>query len=162
MDDNKPRDVQIKECNKVKEDCVKGFNDVMTFIINALHSVNKSDDDIITIRDSYLTAKTESPDCIILQAGPYVWKYREEISSENINSLLKNEYNNEITTVQQTLPDASKMDQIQILLAKVKRSWHLITPMEQTTLKKKFKDLLKQYATYSMVDKKLESLSVKH
>jgi|GEM_PF-6862443 len=149
---------QIKECLENKDKATIGFNKEMTYIVTSMANKNRKDETINEIKDKYMTAKTENPDCIIIYAGPYFWKYREKIKLGDLNPLLDSDFREEITEIQDTLPDYSNMDRIQTIMNTVKRSWHLLAPLEQETLKKKFKLMVAHYATYVGAEKKMKEL----
>lgn len=149
---------KIKQYIKDKDNSVEKFTAEMTFIVNAMHSKNVKDNDLIEIRDGYMTAKTMNSECIIMQAGPYFWRYREVINSGNLNKLLDSDFKEEITEIQGVLPESSSFDKVQIIMGKIKRIWHLFMPNEQEIIKKKFKLMVAHYATYLGSCKKIREL----
>jgi hypothetical protein len=152
---------KLRHLTDTKEKSVVDFTSEMTFIVNAMFNKNKKDDDIIGIRDGYLIAKRENPECIIVQVGPYFWKYRDTISSGNLNPLLNSDFRDDISA-QGYMPEVSSYDQIQAVMSKVKRTWHLFTPVEQETMKKKFKFMVSCYATYLGACKQIQIISDKN
>jgi len=152
---------KLKQALNTKDISVTEFTKEMTFVVNSMHARNKKDEDITEIRDGYMIAKKENPECIIMQAGPYFWKYRETIKEGNANALLKNDFKDEITEVQGTLPDYSGFDKVQPVMNKIKRTWNLLTPIEQDIMKKKFNKMVAHYATYVGACKHIRELQEK-
>ena len=152
------RSAQIKSLNTDKDISIKECINELVFIINSMCNKNKKDGDIQEIRDGFMVAKGENPVAIIMNAGPYFWKYRTHIERGDVNSLLNMEYKEEISEVQESLADNSKFEKISVVMQKVKRTWHLLTPTEQETMKKKFKLILIKYTGYLVACKKLKDL----
>lgn len=157
--DTRTNSEKIKQFIKIIDKSVTDFTSEMTFIVNAMHNKNKQDDDLTEIRDGYMTARRENPDCIIIHVGPYFWKYRETINSGDLNPLLDSDFKDEREEIQGTLPENSKFDKVSVIMGKIKRTWHLFTPLEQETLKKKFKLMVSHYATFVGACKKMKELN---
>ena len=147
-----------KDTIKIMDKAISDFVNEMTFVVNAMFEKNKKDNDIIEIRDGYMVAKRENPDCILKLVGPYFWKYRADITSGKMNDLLKNDYKDDIMEAQGSLVDTSNFDKIQSIMSKIKRTWHLFTIHEQEILKGKFIKMVSIYATYVGGCKYLEKL----
>lgn len=132
------------------------FVNVMTAIINAVHGKSKRDNDFNTVRDGFMAVKNIDPECVIMVAGPYVWKYREFIMSGNLKPLLEKDFKSEIDDEQDGIKKSGlSLDQIYILVEKIKKIWTDFTLAEQGVLKLKFQELVKQYATFVAICKKL-------
>jgi len=137
-----------KQMIQIKDRSILEFTLDMTFIVNIIYNKNKKDTDIEEIRDGYLLAKNENPECIIINAGPYLWKYREQVSLDNFNELLNNDFSTETSN--------SNSNKVQAILNKIKKTWHLFKPLEQDSIKKRLKTMLTYYATYLKSCKHLE------
>lgn len=140
-----------------KEASVAKFASIMTFIVNAVHSKLRHDDDFNEIRDGYLAARTENPECIMMVAGPYVWEYREIIMSGNLKPLLNKDFRAEISERSDDIRKSARIsiDKIYILVEKIKKVWFDFKSSEQEVLKQKFKDMVGQYATYLALCKRI-------
>jgi hypothetical protein len=145
----------IKEYNAQKDKASKDFLTKMTFIVNAMYNKNKNDGHLIEVRDGYMTAKNENPDCIVMLAGPQFWTYRQTINSGILDSLLDSDFKDDIAKIE----GAEKyLEKIQIVMKKVKDTWLTFNADEQKVFKEKFKGMVGDYASYLKACKLLKPL----
>lgn len=157
MDSNriKQRKLYLDQQEEVK----KKFSDELGFMINCLWSRNKKDADILQIKDQYSVIRKENTTVIIEGAGPYIWKYREQISKSNVNFFLASDFKDELAVASASqIPEMTSFEDLPAILTKIKRTWHLFSPEEQEILKNKSKSLLSAYAGYISAGKELEKL----
>lgn len=148
-----PQYLQQESTNAVKQ-----FVSDMTFIIEAIYQKNKKDPQIIELKDNFCIIRREDPTAIIAKAGPYLWKYREQIKQQNIAFFLNNEFEADIATATTAgkFLEATTFEDLPILLEKCKNTWHLFQTTEQEALIKKIRGLLRSYALYISVQKQID------
>lgn len=147
-----PQHLKQESANAVKQ-----FVSDMTFIIEAIYQKNKKDPQIIELKDKFCIIRREDPTAIIAKAGPYLWKYREQIKQQNITFFLNNEFETDIVAATPAeVLEATTFEDVPILLEKCKNTWHMFQITEQETLIKKIRGLLRSYALYISVQKQIE------
>lgn len=134
-----------------KERTATDFANVMTTIINAIYEINKKDNYILEVKDRYAIVRRENPFIIITIVGPYLWKYRENIKTGNLDVLLNNDFRDDVFEARGLIPDC--FDKIEDIINSFKRSWILFNTNEKEILKKKLQKMLAYYSGYLSVCK---------
>lgn len=129
-----------------KEKAITEFANIASTIINAIYELNRKDIYILEIKDKYAIIRREQPQIIIKIVGPYLWKYRENIKTGNLDILLKNDFNDEKIEAQELIHDS--IDKINNIIESFKNSWLLFSPFERDIIKKKLQKLLAYYSGY--------------
>lgn len=136
---------------KDKEKYIVDFSNELLTLITAFWRINKKDPFILEIYERYGIIKRENPNLLIEIVGPYIWKYRETITLGNLDSLLNNTFNEEITEIIGMIPDT--LDKIHDIIKSIKRTWTLFSYAEKEIIRKKSKTLLTIYSGYISICK---------
>lgn len=150
---------QKRELRDERDKCMKNFINELTKLAQAAVSKNKSDEDFRERFDQYNIAKRDAPDEIVNMAGPPLWDYREDIMQGNVAKFLNSDFKEDIVKYADHIPDADFIEEDQILIEKVKRSWHLFTNAEQSVMLKRVQKLVSLYGKYLFINKQLEELN---
>ena len=140
---------------------VKNFCQDMTFIIDVVYGKNKKDNLLIDVRDKFVVIRKENPNGIVEVAGPYIWKYREQIKNKDANFFLHNTFENDIINSQGGVAEITPIDDITVILNKCKLTWHTFQKIEQDTIMKHVQNLLRSYATYVSATKEIAKIDNK-
>lgn len=132
-----------------KDESLKKFLTEFTFILNVICDKNKKDVDIEAIKDGFMIARKENPECILIKVGPYVWKYREIM--DDVNKLLSYDFSKELDRLANV-----ENEKVKVILIKIKKTWGLFTKLEQDLINKKMKMIISNYATYVGACKQLK------
>jgi hypothetical protein len=142
---------------RMRDDSVRDFVNALNQVISAVYSKDKRDDSIIAIRDKFNVIRKEAPDRVITMAGPYLWKYREQIGEGNVNFFLNCDFEEDIKEAQRDseLAEITEFSEIPKLLGKAKRIWHCFTKEEKNVVMNHIKTMLQKYACYVSAEKSL-------
>lgn len=128
-------------------------------IVAAMFSKNKRDADIMKIKDGYAIIRNENPNLIVEKAGPYFWKYREQIKGRKESFFIGNDFKDELAEARESgIAEMNEFDDFPAIIAKLKRTWHLLTAVEKETMWNKVASILSHYASYVAATKELEKL----
>jgi hypothetical protein len=160
MADAKPKNRLLvkREKREERDKCMKKFINGLTKLATAAFSKNKKDDDFRRRYDEYNLAKKDAPEEVMRMAGPPIWAHRENIMAGNIDVFLKADYKDDIIKFADHVPDADFIEDEQILINKIKRTWHLFTPIEQEKMLSNVQELVSLYANYIKIERELEKL----
>jgi len=159
MQGKKKPEIKKKDVINAREASVSEFAANLNVIITSIHQKNKRDDDMQAIKDKIDVVRKENPVGLIEMAGPYLWKYKEKIGSENVSFFLNNSFEEDIEKAREEsqLAEITEYEEIPALLNKVKRTWHSFTPPEQQIIVKRIKALLANYAKYLSASRTLKA-----
>lgn len=143
---------------EVRDKAVSNFVLNMSKIIQAVKEKQKQNFDIIKIQDLFSVARRETPEMIVQMAGPYIWKYREQISAGNANFFLDNNFEEDIMEAngKKEIAEISEFENTALLMQCAKRTWHMFIPAEKENIVKLTKSLLLEYIRYISARKQLE------
>jgi hypothetical protein len=131
----------------------------LSFTVNAMFTKNKKDPDICKIKDGFSIVKNETPELVLKRAGPYLWKYRNQIGSRDDKFFLNSDFKDDIASVSESgIPEMTEFSDFPAMIQKLKHTWHLFTVPEKTHLWEKIANMLSQYAGYLQAEKELEKL----
>jgi hypothetical protein len=152
MSKAKRRDELFKNCEKNIGRFVNHFH----LIITSVHGKNTKNEDFIALKDKFEVLKNANPSFIIEKAGPYIWKYKEQISGNNVAFFLNSNFEDDIKEAQNenSIAEVSPYENIVMLMNQLKRTWHSFIPEEQNTIIKHTRAMLKYYAGY-LQDRKM-------
>jgi hypothetical protein len=152
--------VKVKrELRETRDEAIKGFINNLTYLVKAALTKNKDDEDLKRRADEFNIAKQEAPEGVLKISGPPIWDYRDDIKAGNVDRFLKSDFKEDIVKYSdRTIPNEDLIEDDQILIEKVKRSWHLLTPQEQEMMKKKVQGMVGYYAQYLSCVRKLREL----
>jgi hypothetical protein len=143
-----------------KDKSMKSFLSDISFIIEAVYSKNKTDSDMLEIRDKFAVARRENPSGLVEIAGPYIWKYREQIKNEQVNFFLDRDFFEDIKEAKQTkgeeIVEMTEFEDVPVIMDKVKKTWVMFQKPEQQTLIKKVQSMLQHYCRYISVSRELD------
>lgn len=145
-----------KKLQQDRDNFIIQFVDDVNMIINCFWQINKKEETIIKAKELFSILRKENPEFIVSNSGPYIWKYRKEISSGDVNTLLNNDFKEEIIEIRGNLPDCIDTD-LESFIFTIKKTWRLFKPMEQEIIKKKLKNILSIYSGYVAACKQLKS-----
>lgn len=140
-----------------RDKAVSNFANNMSKIIQAVKEKQKQNIDIIKIQDMFSVARRETPEMIVQMAGPYIWKYREQISTGNVDFFLANNFEEDIIEAngKKEIAEISEFENTALLMQCAKRTWHMFIPAEKQNIIKLIKSLLQEYAKYISACKRL-------
>lgn len=146
-----------KSIMDMKDRAITGFIADLGSILDAVFDKNKKDVDVIAIMDKFNVVRRENPSGLVEMAGPYVWKYKDQIRTENTSFFLNNNFEEDIEDAQSKaqVAEITDFEDIPVLLNKAKRTWHCFQPTEQQIIIKKMQSIIKQYATCLSADREL-------
>ena len=149
----------FKTYSDLKDKAVKDFITELGFLVHALYTKNTNDDNFIFIKDGFNVAKNENPEVVVMVSGPYVWKYRTQLENGDVQTMLNNDYKDEVEGAKEYLEGHGKFDQIKEILKKIKETWPTFSKIEQETVAKKMQKLVVHYASFLGASKKLNKTS---
>lgn len=122
---------------------ISEFASGMGMILSLLLQKNPRDEDLRKYQEQFIVIQTQTPNYIIETAGPYIWKYREEILNDNVNYFLSKNLIKDYK-----FEDESTMENAQYYIDKIRMIWHIMTNEEKQLITNKFKHFLSLYASY--------------
>ena len=83
-----------------KSQILKGFNDHFVEFVEDVERVFPDDNDISTVKESFIQMRKANPRLVIKAFNEYfLKKYRSEIESGNIDFFIKKDYNTDLSVV---------------------------------------------------------------
>jgi hypothetical protein len=152
-----PKD-RKNELRKEIADCQKKFLRIIVQITGKLHAKNKRDGDLAELREQISIAVKDAPEDIFKTAGEYVWEFREDIRVGNVRKFLGMDFTEE---VEKNTIDSSEVEQVKLLITKIKRTWRLLGEHEQKELIKDVQRLVAKYAQWQDHKNQLKGLKAK-
>lgn len=154
-----------KKIRKSMDDARRAFNKDMADLIKLACERNQANEDLKTIRSIFATIRAAEPTIIITNAGPYIWKYREQIAKKDANFFLKNNFENDIADFyDDPVPDEQHdftEDEVGEVLKSIKRTWHLLSAPEKGVIWTTAIGLLRSYAQYVQAERKVKDINKK-
>jgi hypothetical protein len=135
----------------------KQFINDMIFVVDAVYQKNRKDLKFGEFRDKFSIARRENPNGLLEIVGPYLWKYKDDIISQNVKAFLDNDFVEDVESFRVSHPNEN-LDTVHVFLNQCKQSWGQFLPREQDVLFKKIRNMLSQYAKYASATKALETL----
>ena len=160
MSGKKPNPIQEKrECRAHMESACKTYNARLNDLTLITVEKNRSDDNVQIVRDTLRAAQAADATTVLIQTGPFVWKFREQISKRDEKFFINNTFQSEIQEGKKLIPKQDfNDDEITSLMQSLKRTYHLMTLPEREVIWRHVIDMLKAYAQYLGCDKKLLDL----
>jgi hypothetical protein len=148
-----------RELRETRDKAIKDFINNLSFLISAVLQKNPKDNDFKRRIDEYNIAKKDAPEGVVKISGPPVWDYRKDIAAGNIKKFLMTDYTDDIKKYSDgTVPDEDLIEEDTVIIDKIKRTWHLCTPAEQSTMLLKVQQMVQYYAQYLSTIKQLQKL----
>jgi len=152
----------LSEKKKIRATVVQSrqmFNKYLFDLINIACTKNAADDQIQSIKEVFVTIKAAEPTVIITNAGPYIWKYRDQIAKKDARFFIENNFENDVAEFYNDpvpeMQDTFSQDEVGAILQSLKRTWHLLNKSEKEVIWRHTTNLLKTYAQYLGSQKKI-------
>lgn len=157
MSVKKPNLIQEKrECHTHKDSACKTYNARLNDLTSIAVEKNRSDDNVQIVRDTLRAAQAADATTVLIKTGPFVWKYREQISKRDENFFINNKFQSEIDESKRLVTKQDfNDDEITSLMQSLKRTYHLMTMPEREVIWRHVIDMLKAYAQFLGCEKKL-------
>jgi hypothetical protein len=139
------------EANKSAQDSINNFNKSLSFLVNAIFSKNKKDNDILRLKDQLSVAQKVSSMTVIEKVGPYIYDHADIIQNKRVSALLNKDFSGEMQTAYTKagmVLDGDQKDQGMNLISICKKTWHTFSPQEQGVIWNHLQTLLKSYCGY--------------
>lgn len=128
------------------------LNQLTTIAVNK----NPKEDSIAKIREILRAAQAADGTIIIVQAGPYVWKYRDQISKHDEKFFIDNNFEEDIAEASKKIKNHDFSEsEIAGIMQGLKQTYKFLTEPEKNVVWKHVTDLLRAYATYLGCEKKI-------
>lgn len=147
------------ELKKAIAECQRLFLRTIVQITKNLHAKNKRDGDLAELKEQISIAVRDAPEDIFLEAGKYLWGYREDISRGEVKKFLGMDYTKE---VDKKTKDSAEAEQVQKLITKIKRTWKLLNDIEQKNIIKDVQKMLAKYVQWQGHKNQLLALKSKN
>jgi hypothetical protein len=139
-----------KQLIEASDQAVKDFAEDLGYLVDAVLQKNRKDNLMSDMKNLFDLVRKENPIGLIEIAGPYIWKYRDNISKQNVGFFLQNNFEEDIISAKKNkeIAEISNFEDIPMLLDQCKRTWHMFQKEEQQVLVKRVRNMLVKYATY--------------
>lgn len=149
----------IKE-KKILQDSLEESKNVYCKTINDLMNIVArkfpADENIIIIKEKFKAALACDKRTVVIKSGPFIWKYRVEISKRNEEFFLKQDFNNEIKQ-----KSGFGTNELRTIIENLRNCWISLNIVEKNMLWNQLGKLLKYYAQYLGSEKKLRLINQK-
>jgi hypothetical protein len=120
-----------------------------------------TDDNISKIRDTLRAILAVDETIVIIQSGPYIWKYREQIAKKEEQFFLNNTFDDDISNMKKQINTSGKdfsNNEIATIMTNVKSIYGGLSGPEQETIWTHVINLLRAYAQYIGAERKLKEI----
>ena len=132
-------------------DIAKTYNKTIKKIINKLSLGLPNDPMIETIMRKYQLSIITDRTLLITESGPALYEYREMISNNLWEDLIKKDWEGTVSSVD--LPDANMSKSIQTLIQTIRKLWDQYDDAEKNKICTYIKILLSQYCKYITINR---------
>jgi len=163
--DSRPNPLKRKrEIRDSMEKARRLFNSNLQKLIGLSCKKNQTDDHIQNIKEIFTAISATEPSLIITKAGPYIWKYKEELARRDEKFFIENTFEKDVATFYgDPIPEMSDTfteDDVSDVMKSLKRTWHLLNKSEKTIVWNHGTELLRAYAQYLGCEKKLHAINI--
>lgn len=150
---------QKKQIRESMEKSRKDFNRNLQALISLSCKKNLADDQIQSIKEIFSAFMATNPSMIITAAGPYIWKYREQIAKRDDKFFIENTFENDVATFYgDVIPEEQNTfteDDVSQVMRSLKRTWHLLNKSEKDVVWRHSTEILRSYAQFLGCSKKI-------
>ncbi len=158
----KVQDMRKSLVNQKEESATK-FCKNLRYLMNCLYLKNKKDDDILQMQERVRIATQTNPITVIQTAGPYFYKYRNQLAKRDMNFFLSPEtdFRNDVAEANRTNGGDIDVDSTPEVVQKMRETWSQYSSPERNVIMQKAVEMLGYVAQYTKADKTLVSLKSK-
>lgn len=150
-----------KQLRDSMEGAQKLYNSNLMALMKIAKSKCPEDDNVAKIQETLSSVLALDKTLVIIESGPYIWKYRESISKRDVKFFLDNDFKSDVDTV---LHGKKKQefsgDEISQLMKSLKSTFKSMTKPEQEVVWTHTSNLLTAYAQYLGAEKKLKAVEL--
>ena len=153
---------QKREIRDSMEKARRNFNSNLQKLISLACKKNSDNDKIQSIKEIFTGINATEPSLIIVNAGPYIWKYKEELARRDEKFFVENTFENDVAEFYgDEVPEEQNTfteDDVSQVMRGLKRTWHLLTKSEKNIVWQYGTGILRAYAQYLGCEKKLRQV----
>ena len=147
------------------DSAMKLYNSSLNQLTSATCHKSPNNDELAKIRDSLRAVLVGDDTMVIIQSGPFIWKYREQISKKEESFFLENTFNDDIEIAKEKLGNLDKSKdfsdlEIATIMDSIKSIYTNMSSPEKETIWRFVMDLLRAYAQYVGAERKLNQVEV--
>lgn len=158
---NKKRD-PIREKREYRismESACKMYNAGLNQLTSIACHKAPNDDNVAKIRETLRAVLVADDTIVIIQSGPYIWKYREQIAKKDEHFFLLSTFNDDINNViSSNKAQNFTNNDIATVMTSIKSTYSSMTKPEQETIWTHVMNLLRSYAQYIGAERKLKEV----
>lgn len=161
---SKPNPIAEKQnLIKVQESSRVSFNKAILQLINIACNKNPKEEKLLKLKEIFAAIQAIDPLIVIINAGPYIWKYREPIAKRESDFFIKNTFTEDVSEYYKEPLEHQDFsaDDVSNIMKSLKSIWQTLSVPEQTVIWTHAGGLLTSYAQYVSCEKQIRDISLK-
>jgi hypothetical protein len=161
----KKRDImrEKKDFRLSMDGALKLYNTSLNELTKIACFKNPTSDNLAKIRDALRAVQVGDDTMVIIQSGPFIWKYREQIAKKDDQFFLDNTFKDDIEEAKKKSSDLGKNKdfsdgEIATVMSGLKDTYTKLSGPERETVWRHVMDLLRSYAQYLGAERKLQEI----
>lgn len=143
-----------------QETALKTFNRNLSQLVDIARKKTSGDNRMEMIYDLLRAINSITPEIIITNAGPYIWKYRDYVKNRQEEFFLKHDFEGEVKEYyQENEVDSFSQNEIVEIMDTMRGLYPSTSPQERELIWKMAQELLANYCIYIKCEREREILS---